>query len=133
MAEENKDIMTGVVEADGVKGFMSHHTTMEYDKFAGDLMPLYSQHKQNVATGAPTSRTRERISNVLMNNLDLIVDMYNEFTYVRKIVQDDGEELESLRAAIKAGDDQFNELNRKYKALLAETEQSGVAKTKRAK
>ena len=106
---------------DPSKGYWTAFTSDDYDKFNDELRGLMMKVTDAASRHAGANVAREQLKNYLFNYADLILSLSGEFNHVRQLLIEQDEELDSVRVAIANADKEYNELNRKYKALVAES------------
>lgn len=102
-------------------GIEVNHTIEEMAKAYDELVNAKRKYEDAVNRNAGISVNRERYRNVLQNNGDVLVDMYRELDFVRSLNEQLEEEIDSLRSALKAADEEFNTVVKELNTLKAQT------------
>jgi len=106
---------------DPKNAYVTKFTDDDYKQFNTTLDSMIRKSVDSATRNAGMALAREQMKNFLYNNVELIASLSGEFNHVRQLLIDSDEELDSVRSALRNADDEYNELNRKYKALAEKT------------
>ena len=83
-------------------------------------------YRSAVARNSGTGNIKTRLMNLLFNNLELILQQLSNINVLN-------EKVKTLTEALTEADEEYSDLNRKYKALLNETSSKTTSTKKKSK